>query len=110
MEGLRVGAAVDDVRAEALEQRLAAPPPPTTATTPVRAGARRALAGGDLLAHVGDVEPLHVAGVLEHGDGHLGLVGVDVDLQRRLVADDQHRVAELLEPRDEGARVEALRR
>ena len=36
----------------------------------------------------------------------VGLVGVHVDLQRRVVADDEHAVADLLEPRDELARVE----
>ena len=34
------------------------------------------------------------------------VVGVDVDLQRRRVADDEHRVAELLELRDEPALLE----
>ena len=58
---------------------------------------------GDLLAHVGDVEVGHLAGALEEGDRGLGLVGVDVDLERHLVADDQHRVAEPLEPRQEVA-------
>ena len=56
---------------------------------------------GDLLAHVGDVEVGHLAGVLEEGDRGLGVVGVDVDLQRHLVADDEHRVAEALQPRQE---------
>ena len=104
---MRVGAAVDHVRAESLEQRLE-PLPRHHGDDPGVRRRQAAFAGGDLLAHVGDVEPLHVSGVLEHGDGHLGLVGVDVDLQRGRVADDQHRVADLLEPPDEGARVESL--
>ena len=62
---------------------------------------------GDLLAHVGDVEVGHLAGVLEEGDRGLGVVGVDVDLERRLVADDQHRVAEPLQPRQEVAAARA---
>ena len=38
--------------------------------------------------------------------GAFGLVGVQVHLQRRLVADDEHRVAELLERRDEAPRAQ----
>ena len=44
----------------------------------------------------------------EHRRGEVGLVGVHVDLQRRRVADDEHAVADLLEQRDELARVEPL--
>ncbi len=84
------------------------PSPAATATTPVSAGVETALACLDLLAHVADVEPLHVAGLLEHGDGHLGLVGVDVHLQGGLVTDHQHRVADLLQALDEGTRLEPL--
>ena len=51
-----------------------------------------------------DVEVGDLAGALEEGDGGLGLVGVDVDLQRRLVADDEDRVADPLQPRQELAR------
>ena len=48
-------------------------------------GARLAqarVALGDLQAHVGDVEVRDLAGVGEHGGRALGLVGVQVDLQR----------------------------
>ena len=62
---------------------------------------------GDLLAHVGDVEVGDLAGPLEEGHRGLGLVGVDVDLERRLVADDEDRVAEALEAGQEVARGEA---
>ena len=74
---------------------------------PGAAGAEARLALGDLLAHVGDVEVGDLADALEEGDRGLGLVGVDVDLQRRLVADDEDRVAEPLEPRQELAAGEA---
>ena len=37
----------------------------------------------------------------------LGLVGVDVDLQRRVVADDEDRVADRLQPRARSARLQA---
>ena len=46
-------------------------------------------------------------GLLEERDRGLRLVGVDVDLEGRLVADDEHRVAELLQHRHEGAALEA---
>ena len=48
-----------------------------------------------------------LARALEEGHRGLRLVGVDVDLDGGLVADDQHGVAELLEPRDERAALEA---
>ena len=44
---------------------------------------------------------------LEERDRGLGLVGVDVDLEGRLVADDEDRVAEALEPRQVLARRQA---
>ena len=84
----------------------------TTATIPQAVGRRdgpdRAAAAeprralGHLLAHVGDIEPRHLAADGSE-DRHraVGIVGVDVDLQRRLVADDQHGVADLLESGDE---------
>ena len=101
----------------------ASPSPLTTATAPQRAvlarrppsrasrrlaavarqcGARRAAPQAsrasrslDLQAHVGDVEARDLAVVGEHGRRELGLVGVQMHLQRARVADHQHRVAEL---------------
>ena len=58
---------------------------------------------GDLHAHVGDVQARDLAGAVEHRRRVLGLVGVDVDLQRLRVADHEHRVAERLERLDEAA-------
>jgi hypothetical protein len=62
----------------------------------------------DLGAHVGDVEARDLAGVVEDLRRLLGLVGVDVDLQRRVVADDEDRVADLLQPRHERPGLEVL--
>ena len=78
------------------------PSPVTTASAPhtAPASARRARRSSrslDLLAHVGDVEVRDRAGAGEQRGGALGVVGVDVDLERRRVADDEHRVADLLE-------------
>ena len=74
------------------------------------AGSRRSaeppVALGDLGAHVGDVEVGDLAGAGEHGGGALGLVGVDVHLQRGRVADDEHRVAERLQRREEALGLE----
>ena len=64
------------------------------------------IALGDLRVHVGDVEARHLARAGEHADRRLRIVGVDVDLQRRAIADDEHRVAELLQRADVVARVE----
>ena len=50
-----------------------------------------------LLVHVGDVEPLDRPAAGEDGDRALGLVGVNVHAQRARVADDEHRIADLLE-------------
>ena len=70
---------------------------------------RQAFAAGlDLLAHVRDVESLHPAVGLEDGHGDVGVVGVHVDLERLLVADDEHGVSDLLEPRHVGATQESL--
>ena len=63
---------------------------------------------GHLLAHVRHVEVGDLAGVLEEGDGRLRLVGVDVDLERHLVADHQHRVAQPLQQGHELAPGQAL--
>ena len=68
---------------------------------------RRCVAALDLLAHVGDVEVGDDAGVGEQRGGRVGVVGVDVDLERGLVADDEHRVAELLQRGDEAALLQA---
>ena len=100
-------AAVDYVGPEALEER----PHPLSGGHRDGPGARlpeARLARGYLLAHVRDVQSLDVPGLLEHGDRDLGLVGVDVDLERRLVSDHEHRVPQLLEPGDERARLQAL--
>ena len=45
---------------------------------------------------------------LEDRDREVGLVGVHVHLQRLVVADDEHRVADLLEPRHERLAVEVV--
>ena len=101
VEGL---AAVDDEGAEPLVELAASRRPRDHGDAPrsARPAAAR-VALGDLLAHVGDVELRDLAGAVEERHRGLGLVGVDVDLERRLVADDQDRVAELLERGDERA-------
>ena len=93
----------------------AIPGPETTASTPVRAARewplrQAGLALGDLRAHVGHVQARDLAGAGEDRDRRLRVVGVDVDLQRVRVADDEHRVAELLQRADSGAGVELARR
>ena len=88
------------------------PSPLTTASTPQvssdLADALRALL--DLLVHVGDVEPRDRADAVEEAGRPLGLVGVDVDLERVRVADHEHGVAEALEPRDPRPGLEVLAR
>ena len=54
--------------------------------------------------HVGDVEPRDLAGAGEDRHRLLGVVGVDVDLERVRVADDEDGVAERLEGLAEAAR------
>ena len=66
----------------------------------VAVGGQAGVALGDLRAHVGDVEARDLAGAGEDRDRRLGVVGVDVDLQRRAVADDEHGVAQRLERAD----------
>ena len=86
----------DDVGAEVGEQILH----PLAGCDGEGAGAPGAEPGaalGDLLAHIGDVEIRDTAGGVEEGDGGLGLVGVDMDLQGRLVADNEDGVAQPLE-------------
>ena len=58
--------------------------------------------------HVGDVEPGDRADAHEQGRRALGRVGVDVHLQRPLVADDEHRVADRLERLDPRGRIQPL--
>ena len=105
--GVEGVAAVDHERAEPLEE-LAHPVPRGDRDDRAAARAQQALGAlGDLRAHVGDVELRDLARVPEQRHRVLRLVGVDVDLQRHLVADDEDRVAELLQERDEGAALEA---
>ena len=103
-------AAVEHVAAERAEQsppcRRRRRPPARRSTARALAAARAAAeppvrALGDLLVHVGDVEPRDLAGAVEERRRPLGLVGVDVDLQRPCVADDEDRVAERLERVDD---------
>ena len=94
-------AAVQDPRAHALEQHAH----PVAVDDREHAGEVDDLADalgalGDLLVHVGDVEARDDTDAVEQAGGALGLVGVDVDLERVGVADDEHGVAEALEPRD----------
>ena len=63
---------------------------------------------GHLLVHVGYVETRDVSHRLEQGQRRVGIVGVDVHAGHLQVADDQHGIAELLEPGDERARLELL--
>ena len=71
-------------------------------------GARDPLAAlGGLRAHVPHVEVGDLADVGEDRGRALGVVGVHVHLQRARVADDEHRVAELLERSDELAGLQA---
>ena len=67
--------------------------PPTPPTPPApRAGVPLPTCS----RHVGDVD---AGDLVRRGQRHRGVrgIGVDVDLERRRVADDQHRVADLLE-------------
>ena len=68
------------------------PSPLTTASTPHMssdlADAQRALL--DLLVHVGDVEAGDLADAVEERGRALGLVGMDVNLQRGRIADNEH--------------------
>ena len=84
--GVERRAAVDDVRAEVLVELPHAArrrrPRRRRAAPGVAAAARVAL--GDLLAHVGDVEPARPSPCPSNSAiARSGLVGVDVDLQRR---------------------------
>ena len=64
----------------------------------------------DLGAHVGDVEVGDRALLCEQRRGGVRVVGVHVNLQRRLVADDEHRVAEALEREYERTLLQAAAR
>ncbi len=80
------------------------PLPLTTASAPQTACARHhetLVARLYLLVHVSHVEVRDDACVREQSRRGDGIVGVDVDLQRRRVADDQHRIADPLELGDE---------
>ncbi len=57
--------------------------------------------------HVRDIQMRNLARLRKHGRRALGLVGVHVHLQRRRVADHEHRVAQLLQRRDEAPRAQA---
>ena len=117
--GIQGGAAVQRVDAQPFEERRHARPradreraaartnPPTRAV-PVCRQALRALL--DLGMHVRDVQARDLAGGGEDRGRPLGLVGVDVDLERRCVADHEHAVADLLQRADERVRVEVVAR
>ncbi len=93
--------ALDDVRAEALEQ---APVPVTGGNRDDRHG-RRVRDGVQqplfallrLLVHVRDLDAFDHADAGPDVERAAGVVRVDVDLERLGVADDEERVAELLE-------------
>ena len=86
------------------------PEPVMTASTPQRLDRLgQALAAlGDLLGHVRDVEVRDLADLGEQRGHPLRLVGVQMDLQRVAVADDEHRVAEPLERVVPARRIEVL--
>ncbi len=73
-------------------------------------GLEAGAAVGDLLAHVRDVEARHLAGAVEQRGRGAGVVGVHVHAQRLVVAHDQHRVAQPLEPRHVVGALEPLAR
>ena len=110
--GVELRATVEHVGAKALEQLA----DPGACDDRQHAAAHRggALTTRDqrcrLVVHIGDVEMGHLAGPGKHGGGALRLVGVNVDLQRRRVADDQQRITEGGERGGEAARIESLPR
>ena len=124
MEGFSVGPP-SIVRTPSSPYIRASPAPLTTARAPQRAreprcrhsevrpavvaaGALALVALGHLLVHVGDVEVRNLSVAREHRGRALGLVGVHVHLQRARVADDQHRVAERLQRRDDRPALRSL--
>ena len=104
VDGLSVGPPSTTAAPEVLEEQPQAGPGGHRDRGGAPAQPRRAL--GDLLVHVGDVLVLDRPDAVEQRLGGVRVVGVDVDAQRRLVADDQDRVAEVLEERLERAAVE----
>ena len=103
VDGLSVGPPRQRRGAERVKSS-SIPLPATTATTPQAAvGSREPLRPLlDLLEHVGHVEARDGARAGEQLRGALGRVRVDVDLERALVADDEHGVADRLERLDPG--------
>ena len=101
-------AAVDDERAEPPRTAPAAP----RRWRPRRPRTRRARAAPAGSATCSCMSAMSssadVAGAGEQRLRGVGVVGVDVDLERRLVADDEDRVADRLEPADEGVALEPL--
>jgi hypothetical protein len=71
-------------------------------------GAQPVGALGDLRVHVGDVEVRDGPDLGEQPGGGLGIVGVDVDLQRVPVAHDEDRVADRLQRGAPRVRVEVV--
>ncbi len=104
------------IRAPRLSNRRRLPSPATTATTSVANGSdgagtaaqepRLALLG--LRVHVRDLDPLDGAGCDADRERAARVVGVHVHLQRGRVADDEQRVAQLLELRLDRVGVEPL--
>ena len=96
-----------------VSKRRRFPSPATTATTPLFARVGRDEREAPLpllllLVHVGDLDSLDRAGGRAERERGAGVVGVDVHLERGLVADDDERVAELLELRLEPVAVERV--
>ena len=96
-----------------VSKRRRFPSPATTATTPVLARVdgtsdSRRSRSLLLLAHVGDLDALDRARGGAERQRRARLVGVDVHLQRGLVADHDERVAEPLELRLEPVAIERL--
>ena len=70
-------------------------------------GGQSGLTFGYLFAHVGDVEVGYFSGAIENRHRRFGVVGVDMDLEGRFVADHEHRVAQFLQIVHEIARNQA---
>ena len=101
VDGLRVGPPSTTVRAEPARTARRMPSPAATATTagpPAPRAAPAALATCSCMSAMSSLLRPSPSSV-EQRLRRVGVVGVDVDLERRLVADDEDRVAELLEPR-----------
>ena len=100
--------------APALSNSARLPAPEATATTAARLLARRdgvqqaLLALMRLLVHVRDLDAADRAARDAERQRATGVVGVHVHLQRRAVADDEQRVAELLELRLERVEIEVV--